>query len=193
MKHHFDVADKKELAKSEILRIAIKIGKTPTQKEYKIQTDTAIKISQINYLFGSWNDAILFSGLSTNSTDPPRNDISYNDLRDEFISVSNRLGKIPGMNGFRVESKYSYRPYIRRFGNWQKAVDYYTRQYSTEFNFELKTIRVERTPKALTPKLLGLNLPLINIPTNEFETIVLFSLLASELNIKTLKNKCCFF
>ena len=58
MQHEFDIEDKKLLVKTELHRIASKIGKTPTQKEYKQQLDTAIKLDQINYLFGSWNNAI---------------------------------------------------------------------------------------------------------------------------------------
>lgn len=190
MNHQFDIEDKKELIKSEILRVAKLIGKTPTQKEYKIQTDTAIKLDQINYLFGNWNNAILFSGLSTNPTDPPRNDIATKDLEAEFVRIANLLKAMPSKTIFRTHSKYSWTPYTRRFGSWQKTIDYYSQTCRDRFDFEI--ISHKENLNIQEVKRLNLELPLLNVPTNEFETIILFALLAKEMGITIVKVNAAF-
>lgn len=191
MKHQFDIEDKKELIKSELLRIAHRLGKTPTQKEYKQQIDTTIKIDQINYLFGSWNNAIAFAGLDLNSNTPPRNNISLDDLKDEFISVANKLKTMPSKTVFRTHAKYSWTPYTRKFGTWQKTIDYFKEHHPNSFDFELYNSKRD-DKKVQASKLLNLDLPLVNTPSNEFETIVLFALLARELGIKILKVNAAF-
>ena len=192
MKHHFDLRDKKDLAKSEIQRIAIKISKTPTQKEYKLQVDTVIKLDQIICLFGTWNNAVIYSELETNSNTPPRNNITEDDLKREFIYIANQLGKFPSMNTFRLHSKYSYRPYLDRFNSWQNAITFYKENYYNDFSFEFSNVLDRVNIKNVLPKPLNLDIPLINTPSNEFETIVLFTLLAKELNIKILKVNAAF-
>jgi hypothetical protein len=190
MQHEFDIEDKKLLVKTELLRIASKIGKTPTQKEYKQQLDTLIKLDQINYLFGSWNNAISFAGLTANPTTPPRNDIPLEDLKSEFIRIANELKAMPSKTTFGALSKYSWTPYTRKFGSWQKTIDHFSENYPERFAFETKV--QQQNNKSASTKKLNLDLPLINVPTNEFETIVLFALLAKELGIKIVKVNAAF-
>ncbi|MDD5069971.1 MAG: hypothetical protein PHV17_04520 [Candidatus Omnitrophica bacterium] len=179
-KHKYDIHDKKEIIKSEILRIDRTLGKTPTQKDYKNYSKINISLGQVTYLFGSWSETIKYSGLKPNPFQkPPSSEIPEKNLVDEFIFVANQIKKIPGSHLFRSKSKYSYKPYTNRWGSWLKAVNYITQKYKNNFTFPVQ--RKLNNKRNKIPKKLRYVCPLQYEPRNEMETIALFSYLCNEL------------
>ena len=73
-KHKYDIQDENDSIKASILRIAGVLSKTPTQKEYKENVNKGeLSLEQIIYRFGTWSDAIKYSGLKPNPfQQPPR-------------------------------------------------------------------------------------------------------------------------
>jgi len=182
--HEFDKKDKKEKIRNEIRRIGILLDKTPTMHDFK-SAKTNISLHKIIYFYGSWNEAIKDAGLEANPTfQPPHNNkVIKQELIDEFIRVANEVGIIPGMNIFRSKSKFSWTPYKTTFGSWAKAVKYIIDNYQCKFKFKAENKEKSDKNKYDT-KLLKFSCPLVNIPRNEFETIVLFSYLAPKLGYK---------
>ena len=181
--HKFDKEDKKEKIRNEIRRITKQIGKTPTITDFK-RSKAKISVNQIVYFYGSWNEAVEDAGLKTNPTfQPPSNKVPKQDLIDEFIRVANEVGSIPGKDRFRSKAKFSWTPYKTTFGSWANAVKYIVENYKDKFTFtaENKGKINASTKVAKDRDLLKFSCPLLYIPRNEFETIVLFSYLASKL------------
>ena len=72
MKHKFDIQDEKESIKKSIIRISKLLGKTPTQKEYKLhRTDNEFSIEPIFYRYGKWSNALKAAGLNPNPFQKP--------------------------------------------------------------------------------------------------------------------------
>ncbi|MCX5782805.1 MAG: hypothetical protein NT145_08970 [Elusimicrobia bacterium] len=69
--HKYDKDDKSELITNEIRRIAQKFGKTPTQNEYKRETNLKNSTGQIKYFFGSLTKACESAGLIPNPIQQP--------------------------------------------------------------------------------------------------------------------------
>jgi len=178
--HKFDKQDKKVEIRNEIRRIGVLIGKTPTMHDFK-STKTNISLHQIIYFYGSWNEAVKDAGLEINPTfQPPLYKVPKQELIDEFIKVANEIGAIPGMNVFRSKSKFSWTPYKTTFGSWANAVKYIIDNYKNKFTFKAEN-KERNNGNNGNRKLLKFSCPLVNIPQNEFETIVLFSYLAPKL------------
>ena len=153
--HKFDLEDKKLEIKSEILRIAKILGKTPTMKDYKRNCFNGIGLEQVTYLFGRWSEAVKFSGLSPNPfQNPPHNNkVGKNALIAEFLRVANECKKIPCMHEFRSRSKYSWTPYKTTWGSWRDAINFIINNYCDDLSFDLKpaneTIRDKSKGKIL--------------------------------------------
>jgi len=191
-KHRFDIEDEKESIKRSIRRISDHIGKTPTQKEYKkYRNSKEFSLEQVLYRFGGiWSDAVKYAGLEPNPfQQPPRPpEITREELIDEFVRVANEVGKVPSPHLFRSKAKFSWVPYKTRWGSWRAAVEDITQSYSDRFEFNVNTEK--KNKKLKNRKKLRFGIPLIFEPTNEIETIILFSFLADELgyNIKEVKS-----
>ncbi len=178
--HKFDKEDKKEEIRNEIQKIAKQLGKTPTMHDFK-RNKTGISLHQIVYFYGSWNEAVKDAGLKINPTfQPPLYKVAKQDLIDEFIRVANEVGSIPGMHIFRSKAKYSWTPYKTTFGSWANAVKYIIDNYQDKFTFKAEN-KEKNSKNNKDRKLLKFSCPLLYIPQNEFETIVLFSYLAPKL------------
>ncbi len=147
---------------------------------------------QITYRCGTWSEAVRMAGLEPNpSQQPPHQPvITKEELIEEFIRVSNEIGKIPGMHLFRSKAKYSWIPYKTNWGSWRKAVSQITEKYARRLNFDVDSRRTKGTSKR--PKRLGIDLPLKFVPRNEYETLVLFALLANELGFEILRIQSDF-
>lgn len=191
--HKFDIEDKKQEIREDLNRLAKIIGRTPTSKDYKQFNKGKWSYTQILYLYGNWNIAVKDAGLNPNpSKVPPKPEsITKDELANEFIEVSNSLGKIPSMREFGSLSKYSTRPYTNSFGKWLNTIDYMIENYSDQFSFPVDASRAVRARKP-TRKNLKWNCPILYEPTNEFETIALFTCLSDLLGFKIKEIKASF-
>ena len=186
-----DNEQKKEIIRKELTQIAKKNKKSPTQREYK-QEKTFFTDSQVLYLYNKWSNALSDAGLElTPIRKPPRpNKIEKDDLINEFVRVSNLIGKIPTMHQLRANSKYSWRPYETTWGSWSNSVKYIIRNYNDNFKFnpEIETVKKKEKKR----KKLDYDCPLIYEPTNESETVVLFGLLADKMGFQIKKVQVDF-
>jgi hypothetical protein len=192
-KHPYDKQDETNLIISAIKRIANKIHRTPTQKDYKLlRSEDELSLDQVYYRFGKWSNAIVAAGLKPNDfQNPPRQEpFDSKDLIDDFIRVANIENKIPSQHFFRVNSKYSWTPYKTKWGSWKNAIDYILCNHYSRLNFEVPRethVISEKKRKKLT-----IDCPLIYEPTNEYETIVLFTSFSKQLGYKILKVQSDF-
>ena len=182
-KHYLDKLDEQEAVNTAINRIASIIGKTPTMKEYKSnRMPEEPSLEQITYRHGCWSVAIKSAGLEPNpNNQPPRQPvITKEQLTDEFIRVANLLGRIPAVNQFRANAKFSWRPYQTNWGSWDAAVKAICQENACRFTFSA-LIRPKDAPAPSRRRPLSFSCPLLYEPQNEYETIVLFCFLAEEL------------
>ena len=192
-KHSHDILDENQSIRLSIKRVAGPLGKTPTMKQYKQhRRKEEFSLEQIIYRYGTWSEAVRMAGLEPNpSQQPPHQpEITKQELVEEFIRVSNKVRKIPGKVLFRSKAKYSWMPYMTNWGSWRKAVSQITEQYARRFKFDFDSQRVKGAPKR--QKRLDIDLPLKFVPSNEYETLVLFALLANELGFEILRVQSNF-
>jgi hypothetical protein len=187
MKHAFDHEDELAAIKSDILCVASKLGKTPTQIEYKRNCSKGMMtIEKIKYRFGGkWTMACLHAGLTPNaSQSPPIMRYNEEELLEEFIRVANSLRKLPSAAEFAHSARFSWRPYKDRWGpGWSNVKKALTNLCSNELHFDFSSL--DKCSKALhVSGKLDLALPLLNRPQNEMETIILFALLADKLDYR---------
>lgn len=181
--HEYDKADRRMEMLTDLRRVAADLGKTPTVVEFK-RTASRFSYEQVIGMFGSWNAAVTAASLPLNPTlQPPSNKVPREELIEEFIRVANKLGRIPSHPMLSASSTFSRGPYERTFGSWRKAVAEITSSYAARFNFPVTLKEPKPRKSGPKPKLLPreLNVPLLFVPRNEMETLVLFSLLAPRL------------
>lgn len=191
--HQRDKERRKDACIKSLRQLGRKLGRTPSERDYKqhyISIEGAPTPSQLRYEFGTWTAAVIEAGLTPLPTDPPRNDISIDDLSEEFVRVANKLSRLPSVEVFRKESKFSNIPYKRRWGTWSKVQDYFTSNYSHQFTFKPIPVAKRQTPTKL--ERLNFDSSLVYEPRNEFETIALFTLLAKDLGYKILSIRAEF-
>jgi hypothetical protein len=185
--HQRDKEKRKSACIKSLRKLAQKIGHTPSEQDYKkhySSIEGAPTPSQLRYEFGTWTAAVKGAGLTPLPTAPPRNDIPNENLIAEFVRVANNLGRLPSLEVFRNESKFSNVPYKRRWGPWSKVQSYFASNHAKQFSFVPCVNKLSRTlPK---PQKLSIDCPLVNEPRNEFETIALFTLLAKDLGYRIL-------
>ena len=90
----------------------------PTGREY----EDLGKFSTRPFLnrFGSWNEALEAAGLQPTHLQKIPDDLLFENLED----VWTRLGRQPKFAEMRSPlSRFSYRPYLSRFGTWMKALE----------------------------------------------------------------------
>ncbi len=189
-KHVHDKNDQiKDVIKS-IQNVAKKLNKTPTINEYK-KSEPSISYDVIQYLFGSWNEAIIQSQLNPNPLrKPPDNSYSKEKVVKEIIKIANEIGMLPSGPVFQAKSIMSTGPVKRIFGSWVEALDYINKNCSEKLSFKIEK-KIDKITKE-KKELLGLASPLKYKPRNEQETIILFCLLAKELGYSILKAQTEF-
>lgn len=191
-KHRFDIEDENESIRRSILRVSKLLGKTPTQKQYKThRKSTELSLEQIIYRFGNWSNAVQHVGLKPNPfQQPPRSpELTKEELIEEFIRVANEAGKIPRSHSFRSKAKFSWRPYITKWGSWRNAVNFIIANHRDRLSFTIPSPTTKLQKKRRKNKL-KISCPLLYEPENEYETIALFCLLAGELgfSIKRIRS-----
>jgi len=191
--HQRDKERRKSACIESLRQLAQKIGRTPSERDYKKHYSSikgAPTPSQLRYEFGTWTAAVKSAGLTPLPTDPPRNDISTEDLIAEFVRIANKLGCLPSKEIFRNESKFSNVPYNRRWGPWSKVQSHFASNHAKEFSFVPCVNELSHTPPK-TQKL-SIDCPLVYEPRNEFETIVLFTVVAKDLGYRILSIQSGF-
>ena len=169
---------------NDISRLATKLGRTPTITEFKRHRQTTkYSYDQILRAFGNWTKAVEAAGLAPNPIgEPPSNKIDRQSLVDEFVRVANKLGRIPSHPLFSANSKMSRSPFAKTFNSWLEAVDVITQEAAGRFTFPIeRTARDRKGKPGVEPRRLGRSIPLLYVPRNETETLVLFALLAPRL------------
>jgi hypothetical protein len=185
MKHRYDAEDERKNAIDAIRRIAALLGKTPTQQDYKTHRKRdELSLEQIMYRFSRYGVAVEAAGFLPNAfQNPPRQpEITKDELVHEYINVANKLGKLPSNHEFRVNSRYSWTPYKTKWGSFRSAAEDIAANYGDKFTFQvvIKEHRAKRDKR----KLLSYSCALAYEPSNEYEPIVSFSLLAEMLGYK---------
>lgn len=135
---------KKAISRKEIKRVAEVLGKPPTKVEFKNCT-TEISYGQIVYLYGTWNAAVYDAGLPINLYRlPPSNEVSKQQLVDEFITAANAENQMPSFRLFRKHSELSLTPFIRHFKSWNNVKLYVYDNFRDQLKFT--------PPKILPPR-----------------------------------------
>lgn len=136
------------------------------------------------YRFSRYSAAVEAAAFLPNaSQSPPRQpEITKEELAREYIKVANKLGKLPSNNEFRVNSRYSWTPYKTKWGSFRGAAEDIVAKHREKFTFQvaIKAPEAKRNKR----KLLSYSCALLHEPSNEYETIVLFSLLAETLGYR---------
>jgi len=188
--HEYDQQDRKGEAIREIQRIGKKLNRTPTGVQYR-QENTTVTYDQIIGIFGRWNEAIKAAGLLPNPLRvPPNQRISDQYIISELIRVSNLLGRFPSHPEFTPCADISRGPVERRFGSWVNARNYIANNYADQLNFKLEPTNEEPEEEIVVKEsahLQKIGCHFTKEPTNEMETIVLFSLLAKTMGYKILR------
>lgn len=128
--------EKKELSRKEIRRVAETLGKPPTKIEYKSQEDVRITYGQIVYIYGTWNAAVHDAGLKINLYRlPPSNEVSKEELIEEFIKAANIEKQMPSFRLFKKHSNISLTPYIRHFKSWNNVKQFVYANYREDLTF----------------------------------------------------------
>jgi len=182
--HRFDQEDERAAMVDDVRRLAGELGRTPTITEFKRNRGkTKFSYDQIRRAFGTWTAAAEAAGLTPNPTgEPPSNKKERQALIDEFVRVANTLGRIPSHPVFGANSAMSRGPFERTFGSWTEAVRTITAEARDRFTFTPEVQDEDSDePSPGAPRPLRLATPLLFVPRNETETLVLFALLAEEL------------
>lgn len=182
--HARDVDTRKDTCRSAIRSLAHELGRTPSEKEFKTYAASVPGVptaNQLRYVYGQWTDAVIDAGLEPLPTDPPRFAYSEAELIDEFIRVSNILGRLPSLELFRSTSQISNVPY-RKWGKWSEVQRYFVSNFATRFSFNAVSASPKRKRSRETR--LKYECALNFEPRNEFETIALFTILATDLGYR---------
>jgi len=116
--YHRDVPDEDLLA--DVRRVSQLIGKK-TVKLIEYRKHGRFHDATLCSRFGPWNSVLRAAGLDES---PFRMNISDEEMFDNLFVAWTRLGRQPGRRDMiRPDSKFSERPYIRRFGGWRKALE----------------------------------------------------------------------
>jgi hypothetical protein len=102
----------------DLRRAAVLFGGKITKAKY----DTVGKFSSGTFenRFGTWSKALISAGLEVNQT----RDLSEDKLFENLEEVWLKLGRQPKYDEFKAPlSKFSQRPYEKRFGSWYKALE----------------------------------------------------------------------
>src|SRR5438270_4100627 len=92
---------------------AAKLGRAPSMGEFR--RATAIGKGQIRKHFGTFRQLLEASGLEARGSGHV---VEMKDLFADWAGIAQRLKKSPTLADYEMQSKYSPRPLVRRFGYW---------------------------------------------------------------------------
>jgi hypothetical protein len=116
--------------KNDILRISSLLGRPPTAREFGEHSETVSETTAMNKISGNnkWNDVIKICGL-----DPSfHRNITNQDLREEIVRLTNKLGYIPGYGDMSRMGKFCSETYASRFGTYLKALEFFGFDYEPQ-------------------------------------------------------------
>jgi hypothetical protein len=188
---------------------AEKLGHVPSRVE--LAKHTGLTRHEVNRYFGNYRSALEECKLEATGAgikvEAPR-------LFEEWTRVVRALKKLPTLYEFEHESRYSVRPFRRRFGKWSEApegmkryalehgltdgwqdvmelIDSQAEGLATGQNDGGEGPAVRREGKILTGRpMYGTVIrpfPMICAPTNEFGVIFVFGALAEKLGLLVLR------
>jgi len=118
--HHSQAHDK-ELYKSkylidEIIRLYEKLGRSPYSKE--MEEIGKFSKTAYNNQFGTWNNALIESGLDVNVN----RKITEEDMKNEILRLNEKLGDVPTFSDMKKFGKYCPELYNKRMGTYRDAI-----------------------------------------------------------------------
>jgi Homing endonuclease associated repeat len=107
---------KKEEMIAAVKECAAKLGHVPNLAD--LRKNTGLRKYHINRNFGSY--AKLLKAAEIEATGCGRR-AEMHQLFLDWAAIARRLGKIPSLIEYELQSKYSMKPLLRRFGGWKKV------------------------------------------------------------------------
>jgi hypothetical protein len=187
---------------------AAKLGHAPSLAEFRRHTN--ISKGQVRKNFGTYSEMMAASEVERHGSGSV---VSLKTLFLDWARIVRKLGRIPSMSHYEVESKYTVRPMIRRFRTWssvpQSMLEYARREgLEGEWNDVLMIIgdhlkgverraqisepaaRILAQPGTLTDEpIFGqpMHAPLSCAPTNEGGVLFAFGSVARDLGFSVLR------
>jgi len=140
--------------------------------------------------FGSWNEALKKAGLETSKII----NISSEELFKEIDQVWNHLGRQPSYREMEELSRFSLKPFEKKFGSWLKALEGFVKWKGSEgtdtkkVNKIIKPELFSQTPRKKISKQRKVEYGepidfygLRHAPLNEQGVVYLFGMLSREL------------
>lgn len=100
----------------DLQRVANKLGKTPTQREYQKHGNHAH--STLRKKFGRFNEALAAIGHKPNKV----GEVSAQELLDDIERVANDLGETPAVSDYDNLGEYHPASVNRKIGGWNQAL-----------------------------------------------------------------------
>ena len=123
--------DEKQRILQEIRRVANEVApEVLTQRAFS--KAATFSVSKLRYHFGSFSQAMAAAGIVPNAPGfgtAPQSRLDDDDLLAEIGKVWAHLGQRPTEAAFNAASQYSVRPYYRRWGTFNRAVDEYLARF----------------------------------------------------------------
>lgn len=108
----------------EIKRLQNELGRPPSTKD---MVESGKYTASIYFFrFESWNAAVREAGFSPNEQimDPEDQQIPASKLLEELHRVADVVGGRPTIENMLEYGNYSAKPYMNRFGSWNKAIEH---------------------------------------------------------------------
>lgn len=199
----------KEEVTAAIQELAAKLERRPT----RLEICSALKLAsgRIDKLFGNYTKAVKACGLVPLHSGR----LTMEQILEDWRAVARKLGKIPTIYEYRLESRYSERPLKHRFGSWHNipagllefgdrkqlwAGWEDVRELAQRYVDEKLTSTAGPRP-IFTSEPVDVNLlygepltdsPMATAPTNEMGVVLLFGALARKLGFVVLKMQAAF-
>jgi hypothetical protein len=109
---------------NEIKRLQNELGRPPSTKD--MVESGKYTASVYFFRFESWNTAVREAGFSPNEQimDPENQQIPASELLEELHRVADVVGDRPTIEDMSERGDYSTKPYMNRFGSWNKAIEH---------------------------------------------------------------------
>jgi Homing endonuclease associated repeat len=209
--------EKDSMSKEEIIaavkECTAKLGHAPSLAEFRVMTK--ISKNQIRKNFGTYTQMMAASDVERAGSGCV---VEMEALFLDWAGIVRKLGKVPTMSDYELESKYSVRPLMRRFKNWSHVaagmMDYAgqerlegewagvlevilacLRQADKRAQTSAPTRRIPARQGVLTDQpVFGqpMHAPLSCAPTNELGVVFAFGGVARELGFSILRMQSEF-
>lgn len=126
-KHNFQISNEDYV--TDIKRVAEMLQKnTVTHTEYRKYGKYSV--SKLSIRFGNWKNALEAANLSPTGYNTS---VSDTELLEEIERIWIKLGRQPTTNDIKSGvSQYGLTTYLRHFGSWRKALEFFVQYINTE-------------------------------------------------------------